>query len=90
MKMQFFKIFILIICCLTIKTEFTNTECTCGFEFIFVCPGLIQCTRACWDYTGMSVCVPKNEASLQHYCLCTGNKKTSEEKNKNNYLLFLE
>ena len=87
MKLEFFKIFILIICCLTINAEVTNTECTCGFTIIVVCPGFIQCTRACWDYTGISVCT-LNEGNMKHYCECVGNKKTSEDKNNN--LLFLE
>ena len=77
-------IILIILCFNLINSEVTKTECSCGFTLIVVCPGIIQCTKACWDFTGISVCV-LNEGDGKHYCECLGKKK-SEEKN----LQFLE
>ncbi len=54
MKLIFLAIVILTLSSL-ISSEVTDTECSCGFMIIVFCPGFIQCTRACWDYTGISM-----------------------------------
>ena len=66
-------IFLSVLACF-IHADF-GTKCSCGLTLILFCPGVIQCTETCKDYSGMSICVI-NEADGNHYCECMGTKKS--------------
>ena len=71
-------LFVLFLCISVISATVTDKQCTCGFTIILFCPGVIQCTKTCWNYTGMSVCV-LNEGNGNHYCECLGDEKKPDE-----------
>ena len=69
-------------------TPVTDVKCSCFFEIIPFCPGLLQCETACKDYSAWyTVCV-LNEGDGNHYCECFGNKK-DQTRNKSDKLSFL-